>query len=423
MNSKITILCAFLFSIFIGCSDGDSGVDDPEQNLTDQEIEAICKKTWENVTNIIGDKYLNAEKPSELAYLIDDIKKLEYVETAGYDNQSLYVVLKNGSVWNCLFNNLKSEPYEGISEAIETVGNDYSIYASRASSTPHIIKKIENEKIKVLIFNQTFRDESRQDEKRTWLSLKEYLEYNGFEVTYKEADYDMSDIHDYHLAILHTHGVYRLVDGYNFHLNEHYLLTSQMVQDSYMGDYIVVKEVRNGKKCEVNYKAVSETKFKELYSGQKLNERETFIFATSCEALMSNSGLADAFNSCGASGFVGYTDMSSVGMAAANSFFRSLSMDKTIQEAFDEIPQRYKHQTKYTDDETGELKNINAILKVEYNSQISRNYCYTHICPDDKHPHLIDMGSGTKWSCCNIGASSPYSIGDYYSWGGDYHQD
>lgn len=91
MNSKITILCAFLFSIFIGCSDGDSGVDDPGQNLTDQEIEAICKKTWENVTNIIGDKYLNAEKPSELAYLIDDIKKLEYVETAGYDNQSLYV--------------------------------------------------------------------------------------------------------------------------------------------------------------------------------------------------------------------------------------------------------------------------------------------------------------------------------------------
>lgn len=64
-----------------------------------------------------------------------------------------------------------------------------------------------------------------------------------------------------------------------------------------------------------------------------------------------------------------------------------------------------------------------CMLKVEYNSQINRNYCYTHICPDDKHPHLIDMGSGTKWSCCNIGASSPYSIGDYYSWGGDYHQD
>ena len=30
-------------------------------------------------------------------------------------------------------------------------------------------------------------------------------------------------------------------------------------------------------------------------------------------------------------------------------------------------------------------------------------------CPDDHHPHLIDLGlpSGTKWACCNIGATTP----------------
>ncbi len=46
----------------------------------------------------------------------------------------------------------------------------------------------------------------------------------------------------------------------------------------------------------------------------------------------------------------------------------------------------------------------------------NNNY-YTHLCPDGKHPHLIDMGNGLKWSCCNIGATSPSEIGNYYTWG------
>ena len=40
-------------------------------------------------------------------------------------------------------------------------------------------------------------------------------------------------------------------------------------------------------------------------------------------------------------------------------------------------------------------------------------------CPDANHPHLIDLGlpSGTKWACCNVGASAPEEYGDYYAWG------
>lgn len=41
------------------------------------------------------------------------------------------------------------------------------------------------------------------------------------------------------------------------------------------------------------------------------------------------------------------------------------------------------------------------------------------ICPDNHHPHGIDLGlpSGTKWACCNIGAISPEETGGYYAWG------
>ncbi|MBR6187549.1 MAG: hypothetical protein IKQ59_01135 [Prevotella sp.] len=40
-------------------------------------------------------------------------------------------------------------------------------------------------------------------------------------------------------------------------------------------------------------------------------------------------------------------------------------------------------------------------------------------CPDGNHPHIIDLGlpSGTKWACCNVGASKPEEYGGYYAWG------
>ncbi len=42
-----------------------------------------------------------------------------------------------------------------------------------------------------------------------------------------------------------------------------------------------------------------------------------------------------------------------------------------------------------------------------------------NICPDSNHPHAIDLGlpSGTKWACCNVGASKPEAYGGYYAWG------
>ena len=53
------------------------------------------------------------------------------------------------------------------------------------------------------------------------------------------------------------------------------------------------------------------------------------------------------------------------------------------------------------------------------------NYILTHSndsyksCPDNNHPHWIDLGlpSGTKWRCCNEGASTPEGYGGYYEFG------
>ena len=50
------------------------------------------------------------------------------------------------------------------------------------------------------------------------------------------------------------------------------------------------------------------------------------------------------------------------------------------------------------------------------------DYTLSHIdtsCPDANHPHWIDLGlpSGTKWRCCNEGASTPEAYGGYYAFG------
>lgn len=39
------------------------------------------------------------------------------------------------------------------------------------------------------------------------------------------------------------------------------------------------------------------------------------------------------------------------------------------------------------------------------------------LCPDDNHPHAIDMGEAGVWACCNVGASQPTDFGNYYAWG------
>ena len=62
---------------------------------------------------------------------------------------------------------------------------------------------------------------------------------------------------------------------------------------------------------------------------------------------------------------------------------------------------------------TDELIIVNVYVKA---SEAPQAYL---TCPDDHHPHLIDLGlpSGTKWACCNVGATAPEQYGDYFAWG------
>lgn len=57
--------------------------------------------------------------------------------------------------------------------------------------------------------------------------------------------------------------------------------------------------------------------------------------------------------------------------------------------------------------------------EITRSEQIMSFFTMGSLCADENHPHLIDLGlpSGTKWACCNIGASQPHDWGDYIAWG------
>ena len=58
------------------------------------------------------------------------------------------------------------------------------------------------------------------------------------------------------------------------------------------------------------------------------------------------------------------------------------------------------------------------LLEVDGIGFVNMEEFYTS-CPDSNHPHMIDLGlpSGTKWACCNVGASAPEEYGNHYAWG------
>jgi hypothetical protein len=79
---------------------------------------------------------------------------------------------------------------------------------------------------------------------------------------------------------------------------------------------------------------------------------------------------------------------------------------------------RYKMVIENTDN-TEDAVNIDGITPITFREiGIGGPQSYTD-CPDDNHPHLIDLGlpSGTMWACCNVGAEAPEGYGGYYAWG------
>ena len=80
----------------------------------------------------------------------------------------------------------------------------------------------------------------------------------------------------------------------------------------------------------------------------------------------------------------------------------------------------YKETAKVNDDDKVDISDIVAIINIiaSSGSQTETDAAVeAGLCPDTHHPHIIDLGIGVKFACCNVGASAPWENGGYYAWG------
>ncbi len=74
-------------------------------------------------------------------------------------------------------------------------------------------------------------------------------------------------------------------------------------------------------------------------------------------------------------------------------------------------------------DGTADISDIVAVINIISSESTETPSTHTDpavkkgLCPDEHHPHSIDLGVGVLFSCCNVGASAPWEPGGYYSWG------
>ena len=103
----------------------------------------------------------------------------------------------------------------------------------------------------------------------------------------------------------------------------------------------------------------------------------------------------------------GYGELSHYEKVSSNTDVASVEVLFKVEGSFVEITSYFAGEATIT------VKDISRGQEAEIKVIVKTN------CPDDNHPHIIDLGlpSGTKWACCNVGASSPRQCGGYYAWG------
>ena len=77
----------------------------------------------------------------------------------------------------------------------------------------------------------------------------------------------------------------------------------------------------------------------------------------------------------------------------------------------------YMRNADFDEDHNLSVTDVTLLVRTILNPSSRTPKIFT--CPDDHHPHYLDLGlpSGTKWACCNVGADTPEGYGDYYAWG------
>ncbi len=375
----------------------------------------------ESITEIekpIKKFFMESEDLEEMSHHIRDIEVMEGIEKAWVSNGSFYVKLKDSGVIVYLF------PPEDNHEATEyTVPNKLEM-PILSNTTQNTEREYLQEK-RMCIINQQYYDEARTSYAEKYSKLKdEYAEagihvdlINGNNAGWK---FFTEELTKYNLIFLITHGVPNYIATGEYWVNWINIVDEDFFKQLFNENQICkanIKELRFGKEVSIDYIAINYKFIQNYFRG---NFENAILFNTACKSF-SNDSLYNAFEEKGVRSYLGYTDINTVGKLAGIDFFKNMLWGKNVKESFDLLSSDYKNEFGWGWDDKLDVIAWDAKLKLQGDGG---NLGF-HLCPDENHPHLIDLGlpSGLKWSCCNIKKDNdtdsimPENYGGYFAWG------
>lgn len=399
-----------------GSGDGDSDGDLPGGNI------AETYKNLEIIESSINSFYQQSQNFEEFSAHINEFESLEGVEKAWKEDSTLFIKVENGGTVIWTFNQ-EEDDWLDFSRLCQVITENGTHSITRSESDDEDLC----ENTHVLVLNQQSNDIGRDIYKSNYKGIQERIkeipEYTSFD--YKEADdftldFLRNDLSNYGVIFMITHGIY-CQSRYN---NLHWIVTGELAPSNlgslrkwwaaWYYNRIAIVHIKE-KRINVLNGSVSEYIVPYLCFSEEFikNEMKTFsknsiLFNTACQSLKGNDNVWEAFKSKGLGCYLGYTNDNAKGKEAGcvfieNMFLSSQTVETTSKSLYSNF----------------QLDGA-AVLKCCPSNSPIRISKGINPCPDANHPHMIDLGlpSGTKWACCNIGATRPEEYGDYYTWGG-----
>lgn len=332
--------------------------------------EELAKQNFAKAMKELIPSLSDCESIEEANKQINNIKNARGVEEAWCDESELYVKVKNGITMSFHFS------HDGEEDTYEE--NSAKKYIKELNKKiPQQIGS-NNRNWTAVIANQTHYDEdgAKKSAKKDLFSLKDYLwqcNIDTFYVANPSIDFFISDIFDYDIIVLLTHGGYKngqhaFITGnelgkvkkhfwqmdpsdeeQNKWSDEFYkILKTEKLDRSDITDQDIyftwVEEERDGDQYWVGYPKIFESVYDKIEEGKFKNDK-SIMFWASCHSLEGGNSFADKFFERNLGTFLGYDGVVSFYTAppAALDFFKTLLYGKSIYSAYSDLPYRFIH--------------------------------------------------------------------------------
>lgn len=404
--------------LVFGCSGDDETGEIPDNREPEEIVMDNTSKVQESIHTIFED----ADSVGDMSKHLSEVRALPNVVDAWQNEASVSVKIKDGGIIMYCFPPVNKTGNSDVSKTRKAMSLNKDVKRARD------IALCENKN--ACIVNTIPYDEDRKEDNGVLLDISNALGENRFDVRFFSGeevtvDFLCKQMPNYGVIVLFTHGEY---DN-----GQHWIMTGTTYDDKqekkfyekqdyadhwpglkyfyqdWKSDHarlMVQKQKRNGRYVSVTYLAVSESFLNNKIS--KSFPTNSFMFAIACCTLKGNPGLWTVFKEKGLGCFFGYDNYvySDTGVDGCYNLLGLMLYDyMTASEGYDALQYGKVDDSKYR-----------ATLGCMPNGS---NVCLVKmtLCPNNNHPHAIDMGAAGVWACCNVGASKPEDYGGYYAWG------